>query len=299
MARPSKPQFILPKPTKAQVIKVVIEFALLTVGALMLVFGFSTFMAPFNIAGGGAGGIALVTNHWIGLAPGLTMLIVNAPILVLGYRQLGGKRFLVRTLLVVIIYNVGVDALADPFNAELTDDLLLVSLFGGVIMGLGGGLVFRGQGTPAGTGVISRIIQLRTGIPVSQIYLGLDGIVIGAQAIAFGWERALYSIIFLFVAGLATDYVLEGPSVIRTVTVVTDKPQLLADTVFSTMRVGVTGWEATGMYSHTPHHILFCTVSRAEARRLVEAIQIADPEAFTVIGNAHQCRGGLVKGGTP
>ena len=299
MARPTKPQLNLPKPSKAQVIKTAAEFLLLTVGAVMLIFGFRTFTAPFDIAGGGVAGIALVVNHWVGLAPGLTMLIVNAPILVLGYKKLGGKRFLVRTLYVVAIYNVGVDVLAGPFTAELTDDLLLVSLFGGVIMGLGGGLVFRGQGTPAGTGVISRIIQIRTGIPVSQIYLGLDGVVIGAQAIAFGWEKALYSIIFLFVAGLATDYILEGPSVIRTVTIVTDKPEVLAETVFSTMHVGVTGWEATGMYSHQNHHILFCTVSRAEARRLVEAIQQADPEAFTVIGNAHQRRGGLVKGGTP
>ena len=299
IARTSRPQLHVPKPSKAQVIRAVGQFGLLTIGSLMMVFGFSTFMAPFDIAGGGAGGIALVTNHWIGLAPGLTMLTVNAPIMVLGYKQLGGKRFLARTLFVVVIYNVGVDVLAQAFNAELTDDLLLVSLFGGVIMGLGGGLVFRGQGTPGGTGVISRIIQIRTGVPVSQIYLALDGIVIGAQAVAFGWEKALYSIIFLFVAGLATDYVLEGPSVVRTVTVVTDKPELLAETVFSTMRVGVTGWEATGMYSHTDHHILFCTVSRAEARRLVEAIQLADPDAFTVIGNAHQRRGGLVKGGTP
>ena len=175
MARPHKPQVHLRKPTKAQVIRVVTEFALLTIGALMLVFGFRTFMAPFDIAGGGVGGIALVVNHLIGLAPGLTMLIINLPILVIGYRQLGGKRFLMRTLYVVAIYNVGVDLLAGPFTVELTDDLLLVSLFGGVIMGLGGGLVFRGHGTSAGSGVISRIIQLRSGIPVSQIYLGLDG----------------------------------------------------------------------------------------------------------------------------
>lgn len=297
LTRPHKPQVHVPKPSKAQVIKAGFEFTLLTAGALMLIFGFRTFMAPFDIAGGGVGGIALVANHWIGLAPGLTMLTLNAPILVLGFKQLGGKRFLARTLYVVAIYNVGVDVLASQFTVDLTDDLLLVSLFGGVVMGLGGGLVFRGHGTPGGTGVISRIIQIRTGVPVSQIYLGLDGFVIGAQALAFGWEKALYSLIFLFVAGLATDYVLEGPSVIRTVTIVTDKPEELAETVFSTMRVGVTGWEATGMYSHQNHHILFCTVSRAEAQRLVEAIQQTDPEAFTVIGNAHQRRGGLVKGG--
>lgn len=284
------------KPSKAQVIKGVTEYALLSIGAVMLIFGFRTFVAPFDIAGGGLGGISLVANHWFGTPFGLTMLVVNTPIMVLGYQRLGGKRFLVRTLYVVAIYNLGVDVLAEPFTAELTDDLLLVALFGGVIMGIGGGFVFRGHGTPAGTGVISRIIQLRTGIPVSQIYLGIDGLVISAQAIAFGWEKALYAIIFLFVAGLATDYVLEGPSVIRTVTIVTDKPDVLAEAVFSMMQVGVTGWEATGMYSNRPHHILFCTVSRAEARRLVEAIQAADPDAFTVIGNAHQRRGGLVKG---
>ncbi len=298
MARPHMPQIRLSKPTRTQVIKTAAEFALLTVGAVMLIFGFSTFMAPFNIAGGGVGGTALVVNHFTGSPLGLTMLILNAPIMVLGYLRLGGKRFLARTLYVVAIYNIGVDVLAGPFNADLTDDLLLVSLFGGIIMGLGGGLVFRGHGTPGGTSVISRIVQLRTGIPVSQIYLGLDGLVIGAQALAFGWEKALYSLIFLFVGGLATDYVLEGPSMIRTITVITDKPDLLAEAVFATMQVGVTAWEATGMYTNRPHHILFCTVNRAEARRLVEAIQAADPAAFTVIGNAHQRRGGLVKGGS-
>ena len=299
MARSFKPQIHVKKPTKAQVAKVALDYFLLVVGGFMMVFAFSTFMAPFDIAGGGAGGIALVVNDLTGFPPGLTMLIVNTPILVLGYRHLGGKQFLIRTLIIVVIYNVGVDVLAGPFMIDLTDDLLLVSLFGGIVMGLGGGLIFRGNATPAGTGVISRIIQLRTGIPVSQIYLALDGVVIGGQALVFGWEKALYSIIFLFVAGLATDYVLEGPSVIRTVTIVTDKPELLAETVFSTMRVGVTGWEATGMYSHENHHILFCTVSRAEARRLVNAIQDADPDAFTVIGNAHQRHGGLIRSGTP
>ncbi len=284
-----------PHPTRPQVLRGATDFALLTAGAVLLVYAFRTFMFPYGIAGGGVGGVALVVNDWLGLAPGLTMMLLNIPVVILGYRMLGGVRFLVRTAYVVVVYNLGVDTIGRLFPAAPSDDLLLIALFGGVVSGIGAGLVFRAGGTAAGTGVISRIIQLRTGVPVSQIYLGLDGLVIAMQGLAFGWENALYSLVLLFVNGLALDYVLEGPSVVRTLTVVTDKPEAVSAVVFDTMRVGVTQWQARGMYTDNDRQILFCTVSRAEAPRLVEAIQDADPEAFTVVGHAHQRRGGLVR----
>ena len=289
----------LPRPSKALVLKTLSEYALLTVGAALLVYAFRVFMLPFGIAGGGVGGVALVVNDWTGFPPGLAMLILNAPILVLGYQMLGGRRFLVRTLYVVALYNVGVDVIGDIFPERISDDLLLIALFGGVVSGIGAGLIYRASGTAAGSGIISRIVQLRTGIPVAQIYLVLDGGVIALQGLTFGWEKALYALILLFVNGFALDYVLDGPSVVRTVTVVTDQPEMLAITVFATMNVGVTGWEAKGMYTDKDRFILFCTVSRAEARRLVEAIREADPESFTVIGDAHQRRGGLIRSGNP
>ena len=273
------------------------DYTLLTVGAVLLVYAFSVFMLPFGIAGGGVGGAALVANEWFGFSPGLTMLVLNLPVLVLGYLRLGGVTFLFRTAYVVAIYNVGVDVIGNLFPSGFTDDLLLVALFGGVISGIGGGLIYRSAGTAAGTGVISRILQLRTGLPVSQIYLMLDGSVIVLLGLTFGWEKALYGVILLFVNGLALDYVLEGPSVVRTITIVTDQPELLTRAVFDTSRVGVTGWKATGMYTEEDRTILFCTVSRAETGRLVDAIRAADPSSFTVIGHAHQRKGGLVKAG--
>ncbi len=296
----SKPtKFVVRRPSKARVLQTITDYTLLTIGAGLLIYAFRVFMLPFGIAGGGVGGAALVVNEWTGFPPGLTMLILNAPIMVLGYRMLGGKRFLARTLYVVALYNLGVDVLGDIFPDRISDDLLLIALFGGVVAGIGVGLIYRSSGTAAGTGIISRIIQLRTGVPVAQIFLMLDGGVIALQGVAFGWEKALYAIILLFVSGLALDYVLEGPSVIRTITVVTDQPEMLSSTVFETMNVGVTGWRATGMYTDEPRFILFCTVTRSEARRLVDAIREADPESFIVVGDAHQRRGGLVRSGTP
>lgn len=283
------------RPKRADVLRLVSDFGLLTVGAVLLIYAFRTFMLPYGIAGGGVGGLSLVINRVIGVSPGVAMLILNIPALLLGYRMLGGMRFLVRTAYVVVLYNLGVDTIGHVFPSGLSDDLLLMALFGGVVSGIGAGLIFRAAGTAAGTGVISRIVQLRTGLPVSQIYLVLDGSIIALQGLTFGWEAALYSVVLLFVNGLALDYVLEGPSVVRTLTVVTDQPDVVAGVVFDTMRVGVTEWQATGMYTDEQRHILFCTVSRAEAPRLVEAIQCADPESFTVIGHAHQRRGGMVR----
>ena len=134
---------------------------------------------------------------------------------------------------------------------------------------------------------------------MSQIYLGLDGSILVLLGLTFGWENALYGVILLFINGLTLDYVLEGPSVVRTITVVTDQPEMLANTVFATMKVGVTGWKATGMWTDEERFVLLSTVSRAETMRLVDAISKADPDAFTVIGHAHQRRGGVVRTSAP
>lgn len=285
----------LQHPKRAEALKRGTDFALLTVGSVMLIYAFRTFMLPNGIAGGGVGGLALVINRWTSFPPGLVMILLNLPVLVLGYRHLGRIQFLLRTAYVVFLYNVGVDTIGAIFPADISDDLLLVSLFGGVVSGVGAGLIYRAGGTAAGTGVVSRIVQLRSGLPVSQIYLLLDGSIIGLQGLTFGWEAALYSVVLLFVNGLALDYVLEGPSVVRTLTVVTDRPQAVTDAVYTAMRVGVTSWDATGEYTEESRRVLFCTVSRADAARTVEVVHEADPEAFTVIGHAHQRKGGIVR----
>ena len=187
------------------------EGALLMAGAVLLALSVDLFLVPSDLAPGGVSGLAIILRRLIGTPVGLTMLLLNLPMLVLGYSRLGRFRFLVRTVFVVLLYNLGVDVLARWTPAGgLTQDLLLNALFGGVVGGIGTGLVFRGRGTSAGTGVVSRIVQLRTGVPISQVYLIIDGAVVLLAGVVFGWEKALYALITLFVWGLAADYVLEG-----------------------------------------------------------------------------------------
>jgi uncharacterized membrane-anchored protein YitT (DUF2179 family) len=270
------------------------KVALLTAGALLAALNVNLFLAPSDIAPGGVAGIAIIVNELTGWPIGLTMLVLNVPLIALGFRHLGRFRFLAYTLYTVLLYSLGVDLLGYLFQrVALTDEVLLNALYGGVVGGLATGLVYRGGGTSAGTGILARVLQMRTGIPISQIYLVTDGAVVLAASLVFGWEAGLYALITLFVWGIAADFVLEGPSVVRVAFIVTDLPQEVADTLFRELHLGVTAWPAEGMFTETEHAVLFCTVSRPHERTLREVVTAADPKAFMVVGHGHQASGGV------
>jgi uncharacterized membrane-anchored protein YitT (DUF2179 family) len=270
------------------------DYALVTVGALVLAVNINLFLAPNNLAPGGVSGTAIIINQFTGWPLGLTMLVLNVPLVVIGFRTLGGFRFLLRTLYAVLLYNLSTDLLAGWLQAyRITDDLMLNALFGGVLAGLASGLVYRGGGTTAGTGILGRVLQIRTGIPVSQIYLLVDGSVVFVAGLVFGWEKALYALITLFVWGLATDYVLEGPSVVRTAFIVTDKAEAVSRAILERLHLGVTAWPAQGMFTQAQHTILFCTLSRPQEPDLRRVVNEVDPDAFLVTGHGHQASGGV------
>ena len=276
------------------------NYLFLTIGALIMMVNFNIFQSPSNIAPGGVGGLSFILNYYTGIPRGLGMLLLSIPLIALGFWQLGRFRFLVRTLYVTVFYTLGVDVIAPFFPPEgIVDDLLLTALYGGVLGGIGYGLVLRGRGMVSGTGIISRVIQVRTGIPVSQLYVFIDGIVIIGLGLTFGWERALYGMIMLFIMGLASDYVLEGPSVVRIVFIVTDHPDAVATLLMERLRVGVTRWMGEGMYTAEERAILFCTVTRPDVEMLRTAVSEIDPSAFVVIGQGHQTRGGVVRPQSP
>jgi len=271
------------------------NYLLLTIGGLVLAVNLNLFLAPWRIAPGGVSGAAIIVNALTGWPIGLLMFFLNIPLIAVGFRYLGRFRFLIRTLYVVILYSLGVDVLAHWLPpAGITDDLLLNALYGGVVGGIGTGLAYRGRGTTAGTGILSRVLQLRTGIPVSQLYLVTDGGVILVAGIVFGWERALYALITLFIWGLAVDFVLEGPSMVRTAFIVTNSPQEVADAVFKHLNLGLTAWSSKGMFTEEKHTVLFCTLRRPDVNTLRSIVAKVDPHAFIVIGKGHQATGGVV-----
>ncbi|MEO8609252.1 MAG: YitT family protein [Chloroflexota bacterium] len=265
------------------------RYLLLTVGAIIAALSVIIFMAPFNIAPGGVSGIAVILNYKDPRLPiGLMIIIGNIPIQLLGYRYLGGWRVVVRTVFFVIVNAVLIDSLT-PYLAHVTvgNDVLLNAVFGGILGGIGGGLVYRAGGTQGGTSTLGRIMQRKLGIPVSTSALYTDTGIILLAGLVFGWEAALYAMVALFIGGAASDYVLEGPSVIRTATIITDKPQEVGDGVLEEMGRGVTAWKGKGMFTDQEHTVLFVTISRQQVNELRALIHGIDPDAFVVIGQGH------------
>ncbi len=263
---------------------------LLSLGAVISAIGVIVFEAPFNIAPGGISGVAIILNDLIHTPIGLVILIGNIPIQIIAYRMLGGWRVIAATVYAVVLYAILIDLLT-PYFGIVSDDRFLNAVFGGIIGGIGGGLVLRAGGTMGGTSTLGRILQQNYGIPLSSSTLYTDGLVVIFAGLAFGFEGALYAMVGLFVAGATTDYVLEGPSVIRTGVIITDHPTEVADRILDDLGRGVTGWDAKGMFTDQPHTVLYVTIGRSEVNALRRLVTTVDPNAFMVIGQGHAAYG--------
>ena len=150
----------------------------------------------------------------------------------------------------------------------MSDNALLNAIFAGVIGGVGGGFILRGGGTFGGTSTLARIVQVKLGTPLSSTNLYTNIIVVLAVGVILGWESALFSLVALVIDGIAADYILEGPSVIRTVTIITKQPYDVSNVILYQLQRGVTAWQVTGMYTGEERHMLLVTVSRPQVQRV-------------------------------
>lgn len=265
----------------------------LTIGALVVALSVILFLAPFNIAPSGISGIAVILNATVGTSIGLVVLVLNIPIQILSYYFLpGGLRTIWRTGYVLVIFSFGVDVLAPYFPPTgISDDVLLNAIFGGVMGGLGAGLVYRTGGNFGGTSTLALIVHRRTGLPLNTAYIYTDALVLGLAGLVFGWQAALYAVLTLFIDGLASSYMLEGPGVIRTAVIVTNEPEAISQRILHELRRGVTGWKATGMYTGQERTVLYVSVARSQAHDLRELVMETDPGAFLVIGQGQAAYG--------
>lgn len=268
----------------------------LTVGTIIAALGYSLFQVPYNLAAGGIGGISIIINYFTGWPIGTMVLIMNIPLLILGYFYLGRWTFVFRTMLAVFIFSIATDLFLAYMpgwlpKSPLTDDVLLSAVYGGLVGGVGGGLVYRAGSTIGGTGIIGRIIQQKTGIPLSQIYLYTDGVIVLTAGAVFGWEIALYALLTLFLGGIASDYTLEGPSSVRTATIITNRGDELSQALMAGLGRGVSQWQITGSYTGQSHAMLTCTIYRPQVNDLKRIVAQVDSKAFVTIGVAHQALG--------
>lgn len=270
------------------------DYGLIAIGMLVQALGLRLFLVPAQLASGGVSGISQLINHFTGWPIGLMVFLGNIPLFVLGWRFLGGRRFTTRTMFAVAAYSFFLEAvLWLPFfpRGGLTDDIVLNALYGAVLGGIGGGLVYRGQGTSGGSDILARILNHWRGIPMTQSYLLTDAVVILSAGFVFGWPKALYALITLYVSGLVVDTTMEGAGTVRTAMIVTAEPTAVSHKILVEMERGVTLLSGTGAYTGAQRTVVYCVLTRSEIQQLKAIVHEVDPKAFMVVGAAYEALG--------
>jgi uncharacterized membrane-anchored protein YitT (DUF2179 family) len=266
----------------------------ITAGALLQALAIRLFLVPALLVNGGVSGLSQIINYHTGFPIGLMILLGNVPLFLLGWRYLGGARFAMRTALAVILIAFFTDFLVLlPFlpTAGLTTDMVLNTLYGGVVSGIGFGLVYRGRGTSGGSDILALILNHWRGVSLSQSYLLTDALIMFLAGLSFSWENALYALVMLYVSGIAAEAISQGSNVVRTALIITAEPQKVADQILTVLRRGVTVLPGRGAYTGLERAVLYCVVSRSEVAQIKGLVRETDPQAFMVIGDAHEAIG--------
>lgn len=268
------------------------DFLLILVGATLQAAALRLFLIPAQLVSGGVSGLAQLIHHYTAFPIGMMVLIGNIPLFILGWQYLGGPRFTIRTVLSILAFSIFTDLLALFLPAEgVTEDLVLNTIYGGLIMGVGLGIVYRGRGTSGGSDILGRILNRRVGITISQAYLVTDSLVILGAGFVFGWTKALYGLVLIYVAGLAAESALQGTNIVRSAMIVTVETEAITQAIMRDLQRGVTILSGTGAYTGEPRNVIYCVVSRMEINRLRILVYDLDPQAFMVIGQAQEALG--------
>jgi len=278
-----------------------LAYTLITIGAFILAAGFVLFIDPHKIAPGGVYGIGIITHYltqgmfsWApeGLPIGAVGLILNIPLTILGIKILG-PRFGVKTVIGFLLSSVFIDMLHLLFGyAPLVDDMLLSSVFGGVFIGFGLGLIFKSKATSGGSDIIAMIFAKYTRLPLGQLMIYVDSAIVLLALLAFkDWKIPLYSWIVIYITGKVIDMTMQGVSYDKTLFIVSEKWEEIRDKIIIDLERGGTLINVTGMYQGHEKKMIFTNVSRREVYMLKDYIQSIDPNAFVTVIDANEILG--------
>jgi uncharacterized membrane-anchored protein YitT (DUF2179 family) len=279
-----------------------ISYSLIVIGSIILAAGFVFFISPYKIVPGGVYGIAIVIHYitvglfsWApsGLPIGLMGLIMNIPLTYIGIRILG-PRFGVKTLVGFVLTSIFMDAITYLYGEAplVAGDALLSSIFGGVLVGIGLGLIFKSKATSGGSDIVAMILAKHTRLPLGQLMIYVDSAIVLVGLLVFAdWKIPLYSWIVIYVTGKTIDIVLQGMSVDKTLFIISDKYDEIRDRIINDLHRGGTYIPGKGMYNGSDKTIIFTVVNRREMALLEEFIHEIDPKAFLTVLEANEILG--------
>ena len=263
------------------------------IGCLISAIAFNLFLAPSNIVAGGVSGIAIVFNYLFKTNNSIIILIGNILLVILCYFTLG-KEKAKNTILgsiafpILVLITENINNIININNTEL----LLSSIFGGILLGLGGGMIYKAGFSTGGTDILNHIISKYKKISVGTSILLTDGLIVLISSFIFGPIRLMYAIIILYLTSIISDKVILGISDSKAFYIITNKSNQVKDYIIKNMHHGVTIFNVKGAFLEKRRKVLLVIIPTREYFRVTEGIKLIDKDVFFVVTDAYQVEGG-------
>ncbi|MBT2738896.1 uncharacterized membrane-anchored protein YitT (DUF2179 family) [Neobacillus sp. B4I6] len=272
--------------------KILQRILLITLGAALMAVGLEIFLVPNNVIDGGITGISIMLSYVTGWKLGIFLFILNIPFFFIGYKQIG-KTFALSTLYGILILSIGT-TLLHPVPA-FTQDILLATVFGGIVLGIGVGIVIRYGGSLDGTEILAILFNKKLPFSVGEIIMFFNLFILGCAGFVFTWDRAMYSLIAYFVAYKTIDITITGLDESKSVWIISDNAKQIGDAIMNRLGRGVTYINGEGAYSGDDKKVIFCVINRLEEAKLKEIVTENDDSAFLAVADIAEVRGGRFK----
>ena len=258
-------------------------------GSAIYAFGLNYFNIANHLVEGGFTGLTLLINYLFGVSPALLNLLLNLPLLIIGWKVLGRITF-VYTIIGIVSLSLFL-WLFDSFRLNLGDDLVLAALYAGVCAGIGLGIVFRYGGTTGGVDIIARLAKKYFGFTIGRTLFTFDVGVISLSMIYLDHKLAMYTIVAVFVTARVIDFVQEAAYAGKAVFIISDSAAQIAQAIMEKLERGATLLKGKGGYTGRERDVLYCVISANELARLKQLIRSIDPYAFVAVHDARDILG--------
>lgn len=266
------------------------DYIFIVLGSLVTALAFNLFLIPHKIAPGGISGISTILYHISkGRIPvGISMLGLNIPLFIVGIKEMG-RGFGLKTLIATFLLSLFIDIIKVP---AVTEEPILASIYGGVVMGIGLGMVFKGNATTGGTDLFAKIIHKYFHfIGVGWVLFVIDSLVVLGAAIVFGPTLALYALVSLYLSTKLIDLILEGIHTAKAFILISDHSAEIAQRIMKDLDRGVTLLHGTGAYTMNKKDVILCVTDRVQVTKLKEIISEIDLAAFVLVADVREVMG--------
>ena len=264
---------------KSQETRRLISFIMLTTGSIIAAYALESFLIPNTILDGGVTGISIIVSKITNLPVSLLVLILNIPFVYIGYKNLG-RGFLIRAVYSMVLFSVSLSVFR--YYEPLTEQMLLATVFGGILLGVGVGLVIHFGGCVDGTESVALVISKKTTLSIGQVVLVFNLVIYSVAGLIFGLDRAMYSLLTYFITFKVIDFVSEGFEQAKAALIITEKGTDMAKEIYKRLGRTVTTIRGKGLISGDKE-VMYCVLTRMEIYELRHIAEEMDESAFITI----------------